>query len=517
MRRQVLASASRRASEALRETCTTRRRHLLFAPQLLANKFSIDTGCTALPRAVHRFCTHARFVRAPVAVVAVVLASVAGVAGQTPSPDVASSTFRVFLNDGRAIPAYGESAVVADRVVFSLLVGGGAAPTAIQLVTLPASSVDLGRTARYAKAVRAAYFAATTGEAEYQALTSQIATTLDALPAIPDPTLRLQLAEEARARLVTWSAEHYDYHAADVRQFLGEFEGVIAQLRGGTGDARLTMDLVAGAPGGRPEAVLPPPTLRESIEAALATATLADDLPTREAVLRAVVDTLGGGSLEADLVTDARRRLNDELDADRAYASLSTELLTRAETARRRGDVTAVESLVGEVARRDLALGSRRPEAIQALADALAARLAVTRAFRASLDRYATEKPKLLAYERRVRPVLFGLEGLRPELQAIRDGREAGYDATMGTLARLSAFDKALTALPVPSDLLAVHAALHSVIGLAREACTRHRQVLIAPRSDTSADASAAAAGAVLLLTQARQDLVTRLFPPKAS
>jgi hypothetical protein len=517
MRRQGLASASRRASEALRETCTTRRRHLLFAPQLLANKFWIDTGCTALPRTVHRFCTHARFARTIVAVAVVVWTAVAGVAAQAPPPDVASSTFRVFLRDGRALPAYGESAVVADRVVFSLLVGGGPVPTAIQLVTLPASSVDLGRTARYAKAVRAAYFAATTGEAEYQALTSQIASTLDALPAISDPALRLQLAEEARERLVTWSADHYDYRAAEVRQFLAQFEGVIGRLRGGTSDARLTMDLVAGATGGAHEAVLPPPTLRESIEAAIATATVADDLLTREAVLKAIVDTLRGGSLEADLVADVRRRLNDELDADRAYADLNTELLTRADAARRRGDVPAVESLAGELARRDLALGSRRPEAIQALADALSARLAVTRAFRASLDHYAKEKPKLLAYERRVRPVLFGLESLRPELQAIRDGRPAGYDATMRTLARLSVFEKTLTALAVPSDLFAVHAALHSAIGLAREACVRHRQVLIAPKSATSADASAAAAGSVLLLTQAHQDLLTRLFPPKAS
>src|SRR5580704_2964960 len=191
MSRQGLASASRRASEALRESCTTRRRHLLFAPQLLANKFWIDTGCTALPRAVHRFCTHARFARATGTLAVLVLAAAMSVAAQTPAPDAVSSTFRVFLKDGRALPAYGESAVVADRVVFSLVVGGGPVPIATQLVTLPASSVDLDRTARYAKAVRAAYFAATTGEAEYQTMTSQIASTLDALPAIADPTLRL--------------------------------------------------------------------------------------------------------------------------------------------------------------------------------------------------------------------------------------------------------------------------------------------------------------------------------------
>lgn len=517
MRRQSLASALRRASEALRETCTTRRRHLLFAPLLLAKKFWLDTGCTALPRTVHRFSTCARLARATRPVAVIVLTAVVGLGAQTPPSDVAASTFRVFLKDGRALPAYGEPAVVADRVVFSLVVGGGPVPIALQLVNLPASGVDLERTARYAKAVRAAYFAATTGEAEYQAMTSDIASTLDALPAISDPALRLQLAEEARQRLATWSADHYDYHAADVQQVLAQFDGVIGQLRGGTGNARIAMDLVAGATEARREAVLPPPTLRESIEAALQTVAVADDIATREAILRTVVDTLGSGAVEPDLAADARRRLDDELGADRAYESLTTEVLARAERAQRRGDVAAVESLVSELPRRDLALGSRRPEALQALADALSARLVVTRAFRASLNRYAREKPKLLAYERRVRPILAGLDGLVPELQAIRDGRPAGYDATMRTLAKLSALERTLTPLKAPPDLVAVHAALHSVIGLAREACVRHRQVLVAPEAATAADSSAAAAGAVLLLTQAHRDLVTRLFPPKPS
>ena len=38
----------------------------------------------------------------------------------------AGSIFRVFLSDGRAIPSYGESAVVGDRLVFTLLVSASA-------------------------------------------------------------------------------------------------------------------------------------------------------------------------------------------------------------------------------------------------------------------------------------------------------------------------------------------------------------------------------------------------------
>ena len=67
----------------------------------------------------------------------------------------------------------------------------------------------------------------------------------------------------------------------------------------------MAMDLVAGTAEATGEAVLPPPTLRESIQAALSAVGLADDVTTREAVLKTVVDTLGGGTLEADLAADA--------------------------------------------------------------------------------------------------------------------------------------------------------------------------------------------------------------------
>jgi hypothetical protein len=145
----------------------------------------------------------------------------------------------------------------------------------------------------------------------------------------------------------------------------------------------------------------------------------------------------------------------------------------------------------------------------------LAAKLVVARTFRAALDRYAVERPKLLAYERNVRSVMTGLDGLMPVLTAIQKGDFAGYATMERTIARLAAFETSLAAVQPPSDIAAVHAALLSVIHLAREACLRHRQDLVTSSLAGAANASAAAAGAALLLAQARQDLVTHLFPPK--
>ena len=85
----------------------------------------------------------------------------------------AGSIFRVFLSDGRAIPSYGESAVVGDRLVFTLLVSATAGPPALQLMSLPLPSVDLPRTQRYATSLRASHYAATRGEADYAAMTDR--------------------------------------------------------------------------------------------------------------------------------------------------------------------------------------------------------------------------------------------------------------------------------------------------------------------------------------------------------
>lgn len=507
-------SAGSRASEALRESCTSQRRHSLFTRQRLPKKFSLDMWCTAIPRAVHRFSTlGGSAMLIGVSVLLLVLATDLRAQSQA---DVDASTFRVFLRDGRGLPAYGEAAVVGDRVVFSLIVGGGAVPVAFQLMSLPASSVDVDRTARYAKAVRAAYFASASGEAEYQAITSDVAATLDSLPAVSDPAARLQMAEGARQRLQRWSTDHYDYHGDDIRRFMGEFDVVIAQLRAGTSDS-VTLDLVAGAGEPRPERVQPPMTLRESIAAALFAAKAADDGPTREAVLRTVAGSLAASDAEPDLRALAENQLADEINADRVYAALSADLLAKADAARLRADVARAEALPAELTRRDADLGHRRPEIVQGLADAISVRLAATRAYRAALDHYALEKPQLLAYARRISPVVAGLGALTPTFERIRDGRRVGYDTTAWILNRLAALQTSLARTEPPADLGAVQAALTSVIELERQACLRHKQALVTPESDDAAEASAAAAGAVLLLKQARQDLAAATAPPTAS
>src|SRR5262249_28156061 len=147
---------------------------------------------------------------------------------------------------GAALPSLGEAATVGDRLVFTLIVGDGGSDSEYQLMSLPLTSVDVDKTARYATSMHAAHYAATRGEADYQAVSEEVSRALDTLAHIDDPARRVALAEEAKRRLVTWSHENYDYRASDIQELAGLFDEVIAQLKASAGDTQFKVDLSSG-------------------------------------------------------------------------------------------------------------------------------------------------------------------------------------------------------------------------------------------------------------------------------
>jgi len=429
-------------------------------------------------------------------------------------PIDAASMFRVFLTDGQAIPSFGESAVVGDRVIFTIIVGDGAR-TAMQLVSLPASTVDVARTARYAEAMRAARYAATNGEADYAAMTAEVERSVAQLTKIQDPKKRLELAEEAKRRLLTWSQEHYSYRADDVQKLAGMFDEVIAELRVAVGESRFAFDLVAGSAAAQLEPLLPLPTLRESVSMALAAARVSDLGAERLAILRAASAASGSVAATEDLSAAVNQRLEMEQSADDAYATLAATLLSRADAAMRRADVDAVAEARKQAIERDRALGSLRPGELAALMSNLDAKLEATRAYRLALDHYAYARRGRLDYEKRVRPTMSGFDGLRPMLEAIRDMRGTPFERLTIAYDRLRSFAADLARVTPPTDLADVHATLSSSVHMAVEACERRRRAVIVASLADARDASSAAAGAVLLADQARERLIGRLFPPR--
>ncbi len=425
-----------------------------------------------------------------------------------------AGSFRVFLSDGRWLPSYGEYALVDSRIVFMLPVGSGAR-LQLQLMSLPVSQVAVDRTARYADAVLAASFAATRGESEYAALTAEVSRALDLLTRETDPRRRLALARESRQRLVSWSAASHGYRAADVQELVGLFDEVIAELSAAAGESAFAIDLSAGPDLAPSETLQPPPALRESVELALTAASL-DDLATeRLAILRTASSVVADDPELADLGTIVRARLDDEAAADRAYAALSADIRQRAALAVRRGALAAVLGLERELASRDRALGVRRPALVRALAQELDADVQAASDRQQALAHWVNHKASYVEYEKAIRPVFTGIDGIEPVLNVIREMTGPGMDWIARSEAKLQKMSALIDRVTPPEDLRAVHETLASAVSMAREACSRRRVALISANTNTAQEASAAAAGAQLLAGHAREELLTILRPPK--
>ena len=452
--------------------------------------------------------------------VAAALAAMAAVCGASPVPAAQVDPhdhYRIFLTDGESLPSYGAYALVADRIVFTLPVGGATRLPELQLMSLPISAVDLDRTSRYALSLRAARYAATRGEADYAAVTDEVSRAIEQLDTVEDPARRLALAEEAKRRLLAWSRENYFYRAADIRQLAGLFDEVIAELRVAAGEPGVSFDLRADVPDPAFEPLLDLPTPDESVSLALRAASTADIGEERIAILETTRAALADRAPSDPWRQSVERELDAERRAGAAYDALRADLIRRAEAALERGDVRAAETARATLADRDRALGARRPRVVQALRLRLALLLEATAAHRLALDRFAALRPARLAYERTIRPVTSGLSGVESVLIYIRDRRFMSFATVERAVAKLGPLAEALERVRPPDDLDDVHATLVSAMVMAQQAMARWRTAVITENTAVAAEASAAAAGSLLLTAQCRAVLVSRLYPPGPS
>lgn len=435
------------------------------------------------------------------------------VLAQTPAID-AGAIFRVFLKSGEALPSYGEAAVAGDRVVFTLMIGAEPPGNAMQLISLPVDRVDVERTAAYANSLRLAHYAATRGAIDYAAMTQEVQRTLSEVTAVSDPKKRLELAEAARKRLMDWSVGTYGYRAAEVRQMADMFDEVIASLRAAAGERQFSLDLRVG-PEPRNEPLLPMPGRAEFVRLAIEAAHAADSEDDRVAILQAAAALAAASPGDGVLAERLAREVILEKAANAAYAELAATARARADAALKKGDVNALTAAIAAVQTRDQELGGRRPQMTSALLSELDRDMTRVRAYREALDHYLAIRSTLLAYERNVRPVMSGFDGLAPVFEAMKDDRFTAYDRLVKSETRIAGFIEALDQVEAPAELADVHATLMSSLRMANHAVAR-RKVATASGSKTAVlEASSAAAGALLLAEQARAQLVARLYPPK--
>jgi hypothetical protein len=427
---------------------------------------------------------------------------------------------RIFLNDGTAIVCYGEYARVADRVIFSMPVGLISGQPRLQLVNLLWSAVNWDQTLRYADAARFAHYAATRGEADFAVLTGEIAEALNEIALTTNMRRRIEIAENARHRLIDWPRAHYGFRSADVREMTALLEEAISEMRASVGADEFDLNLVATV---EPPSValLPEPTPLESIEQALAVARLSDVAAERESLLRLVVGALDemGTRVPPDRAKALRRSalaaLEAELAVDRDYIKLSRSALAAASGRAARADVHGVESVLKDVQRKDARLGRKRADQVTALLAAVNAHLDAARRLRLVRDQWALRREAYRAYRQAIAPALDDFARMRPGLDDIRT--LAGPDARdLASLReRTSRATRMLARVAAPGDLANVNGMLASAAQLAGQAIEMRARAVASGDLRAAWDASAAAAGAIMLAARARSEFDTLLKPPE--
>lgn len=431
--------------------------------------------------------------------------------------DTTAVYYRVVLTNGSSLASYGEFARVADRVVFSMRLGGTEAQPRLQLVSIPASHVDWSATEQYADAARAAHYAATRGEAEFSALNDIVAAALNGVAVSDDPAARLRIADSARRRLAEWARSSYGYRARDVAQLSSMLDEAIAEIQASTGSSATGFELQLVATISPPAVpLLPNPTLRDQTEQAFLAASLADDAGARKALMSSVAQALAGQTDEwaATLAVRAQRAIELEEGIDREYGLLTRSAIARAAGRAAVADVRGVQGVIADVLSRDDRLGRRRPAEVSALLATLDARLDAARRLRLARDRWLLRAPEYRVYSRQI---AVGLEVLSGLTRAVDDIRElAGPPRRELLRAQLGVEEAALTFSRVkpPEDLLPVHALFVSAVQLAAAACKQRLAAISSGSEEDAWSAASAAAGSLMLLERAQKDLTRWLKPP---
>jgi hypothetical protein len=454
------------------------------------------------------------------AIIGVVLLLWLGTGGVRAATDEAGPFFRIFLTDGTTLTSYGDFARVGTRVVFSMPLGELQGQPRLHLTSIPADRVDWPTTERYRESTRAAHYAATRGDEDFAMLSSDVARLLNDIALAGDPHQRLALANAARGRLAAWPADHYGHRADEIRQILSLIDEVISDLRAATGASRFDINLVAGV---SPPTVspLPPPSLQESILQALWASEFAESAAERRSLLEAALGTVEvhTAALPESWAIATRQRvlraLAYESTLDTRLAAVRSTALAAADRLAARGDVKAVERLVRDARKEVAALAAQRPHEVQALLETLDERLDGVRRLRLALDQWAVKADALRRYQRAVDRQLREMDRGQEALDDIRTLAGPPVQTLSSLDKRLARTASQLAEVAVPADGQAVHAVLTSAVQLAVNAVRLRRTAVASGNMQHAWDASAAAAGAMMLLDRARQDVERLVQPPQ--
>jgi hypothetical protein len=432
-----------------------------------------------------------------------------------------ATLFRLFLTDGSTVVSFGEYARLGDRVVFSMPVGGPAEQPRLHVVSLPVAAIDWARTDRYAASARYQQYADTRGEDDFARLTNDVARVLNEIALSTDRSRALAYAEQARRTLVDWPRANYGYRQRDVREITMLLDESISDLRASLGIASFDLALVAEPA----DVVLEPlrgmPDLREQLDQVFRVAALAERPAERVALLQTALLMIdeAGPVLSVDDAGAFRRTAEGQIRVEQAldlkYADLSRRLMSVATRAAARASIRDVERVLASIPREDRRLGGKRPEAVTALRASVESQLDAARRLRLLRDQWTIRRSLYRDYQRAVGGQLLQLVKAQPALEAIRRLEGPAPRTVVSLRARIAGGAERLARLTTPSDLRPAHDLLVSAWRFAENAFNGRYDAIHSGNLDTAREASSAAAGALMLLARAQQEIRSLLEPPQ--
>jgi hypothetical protein len=432
--------------------------------------------------------------------------------------------FRIFLLDGQILSALGEFTRVDDMVMLQVPLGppGPSGVPEPRTVTIAASAVDWPRTDAYRDAIRRAQFVQTGGEQAYAAFTEEVAATLRDVALLPDPLERIRRLEAARVQLAQWPAAHHGYRADDVAQTLSVVDDLINGMRAAAGQQAFSLALTTGRPETPPEpapVMLPPPSLQDMITQALGLAPRVTDAAERVLLLQSA-EALLASVPDADRKwaratrAQVRRQIKQETSVTARYARLRSWMLDKTTRLLAAADVRGLMQVREEVVARDARLGQKRPQEVASLLATLDTRLDTARRQRLLLERWTQRRAVLEAYAATVTPHL-GASAVLPrvleDIKALSGPEPALLAQAEGQLATLRNDSLRHS---VPEEARAAHQIWVSAQQLAGRAVMARRSAVSSGDMQQAWEASAAAAGALMLFKQLRVDVPSLVRPP---
>jgi len=443
------------------------------------------------------------------AVVAACLLSPAALASAQ-SPASRATLFRVFLNDGSTLVSYGEYARVADQVVLSMPLGGTPDAPTLQLLSIPASTVNWEQTDAYAEAARAARYAETRGPNDYALLSDAVARALSDIAVTSDPDRKVAMALEARRNVTRWAAEHYAYRATDVAKLAGMFDDVIAEVREAAGGRNVDLTLIANLAAPPSVPLMNAPDFHETTESAFHAAQLTEDPAERTTLLRSITQSLAGRD-DAEWIAPLRARVASALAIeeriDRNYVEFTRGFIDAADRYARSANVRALQALQQRALVVNRRLGEARPRELASLLASLDARLDAARRLQLARDQWAARLEVLQEYERAMAAPAAMLRASRGRLEAIRQLESTPRQMLVWLAGQTANASRLLSGITPPPGGEKAHGLLTSAAQLAARAVSSRQLAVSTNEMQPAWEASSAAAGALMLLDRASEEL----------